>query len=336
MIMMKRILILFSTVLLMTACASKDDNMSAFDNELYDGDPIESLLNEEPPLNEVEAIQRGDSALEIRNYDLALYEYIRSVSYPDAKFQDRSLHTVGEIHKIRGNQPLAEKAFLKALEYNPNNVKTLESLGVLYSKKGMLPEGKDYLFRSIRVDQIRLDNPNMVERYDMLIESDVASLNVDNESPEKSYMGLGVLSDIDARNDLAKRFYEKALEINPRSTQTMINLGYSHYMSGNYHIAKRLMTSALQFEPDNERAQNNLALTHLALGETNKALNVFMRQMGPAEALNNVGYFLILHGKPEQAIPYLEEAIDKKPSYYKVANENLNRALAEVRAKAAN
>jgi Tfp pilus assembly protein PilF len=56
-----------------------------------------------------------------------------------------------------------------------------------------------------------------------------------------------------------------------------------------------------------------------------------MRQMEAPEALNNVGYFLILQGKPDEAIPYLQQAIDKKPSYYKLANENLSRALAEVR-----
>jgi Tfp pilus assembly protein PilF len=60
-----------------------------------------------------------------------------------------------------------------------------------------------------------------------------------------------------------------------------------------------------------------------------------MKFMDAPEALNNVGYFLMLQGKPERAIPYLQQAIDKKPSYYKVANENLERALLEVRANAA-
>ncbi len=333
MIVFKRIFVLFSTVLLLAACASTESKKTTFDSELYDGESVDTLTGEEPPLTEIEAIQRGDSALEIKNYDLALYEYIRSLSFTDAKFQDRSLHTIGEIHQRRGNFALAEKSFLKALEFNPDSVNTLENVGIIYSKKGLISEGRSYLFRAINVDQVRLDNKYIIDRYELISEPDVAALNIDGESPEKSYMGLGVLADIDAQHDIAKRFYEKALEINPRSTQTMINLGYSHYMSGNYHIAKRLMNSALQFEPNNERALNNLALTHLALNETTKALNVFMRQMDAAEALNNIGYFLILHGKPEQAVAYLEQAIDKKSSYYPVANENLNRALADIRAK---
>ncbi|MEZ9438305.1 tetratricopeptide repeat protein, partial [Vibrio atlanticus] len=89
--------------------------------------------------------------------------------------------------------------------------------------------------------------------------------------------------------------------------------------------------SALEIEPNNEKAQNNLALIYLAAGDIKKATNVFMRHMEAPEALNNVGYFLILQGKPDEAIPYLQQAIDKKASYYKVANDNLNRALSEVR-----
>jgi Tfp pilus assembly protein PilF len=54
--------------------------------------------------------------------------------------------------------------------------------------------------------------------------------------------------------------------------------------------------------------------------------------MSTAEALNSVGYFLILRGEPGEAIPYLQEAIDQSPSYYAKANENLERALAMVRA----
>ncbi|GLO61703.1 hypothetical protein MACH09_22110 [Vibrio sp. MACH09] len=327
----QRLAILFLSSIL-TACAS-DDKTADFDSELYAGDPIDSLLAEEAPVSEIEAIQRGDAALDSQNYDLALYEYIRSLAFSDGKFQDRSLNTIGEIHLARGNTELAEKSFLRALDFNPNNVVTLQSLGVLYSKRGMIPQGRNAFFKSISVDQIRLTSGAFVRDYGELTESVVAQLLIDKDSPQMSYMGLGVLADIDAQYGLAKRFYEKALEIDPRSSKTMINLGYSHYMSGNYHIAKRLMTSALQIDPSNQRALNNLALTHLALEEVPQALNVFMRQMGPAEALNNVGYFLMLHGKPEQAIPYLQQAIDKKPSYYKVANENLNRALAEVRAK---
>jgi Tfp pilus assembly protein PilF len=72
-------------------------------------------------------------------------------------------------------------------------------------------------------------------------------------------------------------------------------------------------------------------LIYLAKGDVQKSVNTFMRHMDAPEALNNVGYFLILQGKPEEAIPYLQQAIDKKASYYELANKNLETAISQVR-----
>ncbi|WED21270.1 tetratricopeptide repeat protein [Vibrio sp. JC009] len=328
----KQIILIGFISLFLAGCASNKEPEMAFDSELYLGAPIDSLTNEEPPKSEMEAIARGDTALSLRKYDLALFEYIRSLSFPEAEYQDKSLYNIGRIHQSRGNLALAEKAYLRAIEVNPEHIQSLEQLGVIYSKAGRTVDGSRLFLQAVNADQKRLNKNTQLENFELLKEDEIASLSVDKSSPLDSYMGLGILSDVAARYDVAKRFYEKALEINSRSVKTMVNLGYSHYMTGNYHIAKRLMTTALQFDPNNEKAVNNLALIHLALGENARALNVFMRQMEEPEALNNVGYFLILQGKPDAAIPYLQRAIDKKPSYYKLANENLARALAQIRA----
>ncbi len=100
-------------------------------------------------------------------------------------------------------------------------------------------------------------------------------------------------------------------------------------MYGNYKEAYQYTRSALELEPTVRRPKTP-SLIYLACGDVKKATNMFMRHMDTPEALNNVG-FLIQQGKPDEAVPYLQQAIDKKPSYYRVANENLNRALAEVR-----
>src|SRR5690606_6062351 len=120
-----------------------------------------------------------------------------------------------------------------------------------------------------------------------------------------AYMGLGILYDVKAQHDVAKAFYKHALRIEPKSSKALMNMGYSYYMSGDYDNAKRYTMSALEQDQNNQRAQNNLALIYLASGEEQRALNVFMNFMDAPEALNNVGYFLMLQGKPERAIPYL-------------------------------
>lgn len=321
---------LVSSLFVLSGCASSEPEKPSFDSSLYEGRPIDTLTSDAAPLSEMEAIQRGDIALSNNNIDLALYEYIRALSFPDAQHQDKTLYTIGRIHQSRDNTVYAEKAFLASVEYNPNNVQVLEQLGSIYMKQGSVQQGKSYFYRALNADQVRLKNPNTLSDPVEIV--DIRQLQVDKDSPALAYMGLGIVADIEAQHEFAKVFYHKAIEVKPNSVKALLNLGYSYYMSGNYTSAKRYTMSALEKDPNNEKAQNNLALIYLGKGEIKRAINVFMRHMDAAEALNNVGYFLILQGKPDKAVPYLQQAIDKKPSYYPVANENLERALAEVRA----
>ncbi|MEZ9502004.1 MULTISPECIES: tetratricopeptide repeat protein [Vibrio] len=330
MILYNKFLLLLLPFLLL-GCASSDEPTNQFDAELYSGKPIDSLTSDDPPLNEKEAIMRGDIALRDNNIDLALYEYIRSLSFPEKEFHDKTLFTIGQIHSSRGNYALAEKAYLAALDFNPAHTEVLEQLGVLYTKQRRTDEGRSYFFKAINSDQIRLKSSETIQNYQALNQSEVASLKVDSMSPALAYMGIGVLEDVDGKHQIAQEYFKKSLTIDKSSVKALLNMGYSHYMYGNYKEAYQYTRSALELDPNNEKAQNNLALIYLASGDIKKATNVFMRHMDAPEALNNVGYFLILQGKPDQAVPYLQQAINKKSSYYKVANENLNRALAEVR-----
>ncbi|MCG9638907.1 tetratricopeptide repeat protein [Vibrio sp. Isolate34] len=330
MMLYNKFLLLFLPILLL-GCASSDEPTNQFDAELYSGKPIDTLTNDDPPLNEKEAIMRGDVALRDNNVDLALYEYIRSLSFPEQEFHDKTLFTIGKIHSSRGNAALAEKAYLAALDFNPAHTEVLEELGVLYTKQRRTDEGRSYFFKAINADQVRLKSSETIKNHQALSQSEVASLKVDSMSPASAYMGIGVLEDVDGKHQIAQEYFKKSLQIDKNSFKALLNMGYSHYMYGNYKEAYQYTRSALELEPNSEKAQNNLALIYLASGDVKKATNMFMRHMDTPEALNNVGYFLILQGKPDEAVPYLQQAIDKKPSYYRVANENLNRALAEVR-----
>ncbi len=328
-----KILLICAVSLLFVGCASqpKQDTMP-FDSDLYDGQQVESFNLKDAPKTETEAIKRGDKALSQNNVDLALYEYILSLKLPKGDYKDRTLYTIGQIHQSRQNYTLAEKAYLMAVDENPNNIKALEQLGSDYSKQGDVAQGKSYFIRALNADQIRLKVINKTLKEPFTPEQ-INSMMVDKASPIVAYMGLGVLYDVDSKHELAQSFYRKALTINPKSAKAMINMGYSYYMSGDYEEAERTTIAALKLAKNNEKAQNNLALIYLAQDKAQKALGVFMNSMEEYQALNNVGYFLMLQGKPEKAVPYLQQAIDKNPLYYKLANDNLNRALAEIRMK---
>lgn len=316
-------------LVVMSGCSSSDpaDN---FDSSLYAGKPIESLSNAEPPKTEKEALARGDMALANKDIDLALYEYLRSLSFPNAEYKDKTLYTVGKIHLTAPNLELAERAFKASLQENPNNVGALEELGSLYSRNGRTDEGMSYYIKAVNADLLRLGENPTITANNLSVES-VAELKHDAQSPDGAYNGLGVLLDVKGEHDLAQSLFVSAIEIDDKNLDAIINLGYSYYMSGDYPKAAVYTKAAVMRDENNEKALNNLALVYLAQDKVRQALNVFSRHLTTPEALNNVGYFLILQGKAEQAIPYLQQAIDKNPSYYEVANRNLERALSIVR-----
>ncbi len=163
--------------------------------KLYSGKPVESLTNDEPPKTEEEAISRGDIALSNKNADLALYEYIRSLSFPNAQHKDKTLYTVGRIHLARNNLELADKSFRASLAENPDNVGSLQELGAMYTKRGDREAGKSYYLRALNADQIRLGgDPNITK--DNISKESIATYRYDDKSPVGAYSGLGVLYDI--------------------------------------------------------------------------------------------------------------------------------------------
>lgn len=326
-----KIIVIGFSLTLTIGCAS-DNVQSNYDASLYQGRPTETLTQQPPPKSEVEAIQRGDAALNAGNIDLALYEYIRSMSFSPSDYKDKTLYTIGQIHLSRGNNDLAEKAFLMSVDEDPNNAMALQQLGNLYTLLGRVDEGESYFLRAVNADQLRLSSNAMID-YESLDESSVKALKVDSQSPAIAYMGLGIIADVENNYEIARVLYEKAYTASPSTTKILINQGYSYYMSGEYERASLYTQKALKREPDNEKAQNNMALIYLAQGQESNALNMFSRHMESFEALNNVGYFLMIKGYPEKAIPYFQQAIDAKPSYYKIANVNLDKALSQVRAK---
>ncbi|MEX3073884.1 tetratricopeptide repeat protein [Vibrio alginolyticus] len=324
---MRKIIIVVA-ISALAACSSSQQN-DPFYSSLYQGKPVETLDIEEKSLSEMDAIQRGDLALRNNNTDLALYHYITALEFVNGLHRDKVLLNIAQIHSQRGNDELVEQALLMALEANPNNVDVLQKLGRDYSKKGDVEQGKIYFTRAINADQARLNNGYSITFSTP--ESELVKLKRDKQSPVLAYIGLGILHDLDSEHSFAQTYYRYALEIDQNSKNAMMNLGYSHYMEGKYEQATVYTMKALKFDSANQKANNNLALIYLAQNDEKNALNVFMRVMETPEALNNVGYFLMLQGKAAKAVPYFQQAIDKKPYFYKAANENLEQALLQVR-----
>ncbi len=95
-------------------------------------------------------------------------------------------------------------------------------------------------------------------------------------------------------------------------------------------MAEKYLRQAIRADSNFDRAWTNLGLVYVRKGLHKRALATFEHSMSPADALNDLGYFLMLEGQYEKAIGLFERAIDTSSSYFEQAQKNLRRAKAEL------
>lgn len=76
----------------------------------------------------------------------------------------------------------------------------------------------------------------------------------------EAWLGLAASYDHLRRFDLAERAYKVVVAQAGHTTEVHNNLGYHHYLRGNYEQAEKHFAAAREREPDNPYVQNNLRL----------------------------------------------------------------------------
>ncbi|MCQ1058874.1 tetratricopeptide repeat protein [Photobacterium sp. DNB23_23_1] len=301
--------------------ASTNDSVD-FNHELYEGKSTLGLTGDFPPENAKEALLRGDQAYLANDSDLALYEYIRALSFPSQEYADQAFYKIGYIHQQRGNFELAKLAYTRAALIAEDNIQYAASVGIVELKLGEQDNAKKQLLRAIKMDQQRQGKSDWDSEKDLFSQR----LLIDSNSPLSAYIGLGIISDLDAKHKPAQQIYLTALSVNNRSEKALTNLGYSYYLDGNLKQSEIINRRTTTLYPNNKRAWSNLGLTYIKSKQYEDALDALSNVMPREKALNDIGYFAMLEGDYESAINYLERAVNTSPTFYAKAQENLKRA----------
>jgi tetratricopeptide (TPR) repeat protein len=138
---------------------------------------------------------------------------------------------------------------------------------------------------------------------------------------------LAVAYDRKGLHDRARESFERALD-QETDAQTLNNLGYSLYISGNYRAAVSRLKRAAKLAPNDERIWNNLALAQCRLGKYDDAYKSFARSGGEYQGRLNVAAMLERAGREEQAIEHYEAARRVQPQ-----SEFVLRRLSELYAR---
>lgn len=298
----RNLLLILALPVLLLGCATNpskepraDSEPSEYD-ELYDGDArIAHEAGSPSDLPVQEIIIRGDQAFRRGDIDNALFEYVKALEIGGENAD--LLNKVGGIHTLKGNLPLAERAYHMSIAIDSDNAVSHEGLGLLLLRQQKYKEAAEHLNQAVFV------NPNSWR-----------SLN-----------GLGLIEDLKGNREQAVEYYSKALEIAPRSPQVHNNLGYSHYLGGNWDEALKHFKMALNHDSQFKRAWNNIGLLYARQGKYDAAVTSYQRVMDKAEAYNNVGYVCMINGEYAKAGRYFQMAIDASPAYYPKAHSNLEK-----------
>jgi Tfp pilus assembly protein PilF len=118
---------------------------------------------------------------------------------------------------------------------------------------------------------------------------------------------LGVAYDKRGFAERAKDSFERAVKID-EDADTLNNLGFSFYQSGNYRAAVDRLKRAAKLAPADERILNNLGLAYCRLGKIDEAYKAFARATGPLTGNLNTAKMLERFGREDDAIRYYEAA----------------------------
>src|SRR5687767_9965154 len=124
---------------------------------------------------------------------------------------------------------------------------------------------------------------------------------------------LGVAFDKKGFGDRAKESFERAVKLE-EDAETLNNLGFALYQSGNYRAAIDRLKRAARLAPNDERILNNLGLAYCRLGKIDEAYKAFKRAAGPVTGNLNTAKMLERFGREDDAIRYYEAARQVEPN----------------------
>lgn len=243
--------------------------------------------------NEQQALGKAQAARQEGKPDNALYYYVKALQYN--KNNITAMENIAAINEKGKHPELAIKVYHDILAINKKHALANEKLGLYYLQNGHDSKAKEYLLQAVETDKKRW----------------------------MSHNALGVIADLEGDNEKAIKHYESALAVAPANPMILNNVGYSFYLSGNELKAKNFFNQALNYDPLYKRAIHNLALIEIKNADFITAAALFNRIMSPHEAYNNIGYIAMLNGQYSAAEEYLTRAINESPVYFPKAQQNL-------------
>ncbi|MBF0546313.1 MAG: tetratricopeptide repeat protein [Candidatus Riflebacteria bacterium] len=224
-------------------------------------------------------------------FSVLCYERAAALSPSNPKLQHTLLGIYMGLHEYfqgqRRKEPfwLEEAVYKKILVLSPKNPHALNNLGYLYAEYGIHPEQAQNLCQQA-VD-LAPDNAGFKDslgwaafkngQNEKAEKELVKSIQMNSDSYEPHYH-LGTLYYVTKRIDKAIECYQKAVELNPNSSDALNNYAFllaenSRDIEKAYGLAKR----AIRIEPDNPSFLDTLGWLEFQRGNSSEALRLMKK-----------------------------------------------------------
>ena len=299
----------FICIFMFSACSTTD--------KTNEGDSTSS--SDSAIKSKEQAIMLAEHEVKSNNLDQAIFYYIQALEFDNEDVD--ILYTIGDMQNTLDSPELAARAFKHVLTIKPNHIAALAQMGIYHLEHKNMDKAKKTLERTVKLDQLRLDKNASIKHF----------ITLDNQSPILAYNALAVLSDLDSRHDYAREIFNLLIPISDDLSLIYTNMGFSYYLSHHYILAESYYKKALDMNSDYERAKLNLGLIYVRTGQYSKSIQLFKQVMTTAEAYNDIGYFLLLDGRYQEAEYFLQNAIDLSPTYFEKGHINLENVQIYLR-----
>ena len=141
------------------------------------------------------------------------------------------------------------------------------------------------------------------------------------------------------RHEEALADYNRSLELKPDDADTLCNRGTTYYKLGSYKEALADYSRSLEIRPHDPTTLYNRGTTYTKLRRYGEALADYNRsleiRLDQPSTLYNVACLLSLWGKTDDALAYLEKAIEKDGKYRQMArtDKDLDNIRDDIRLK---
>jgi Flp pilus assembly protein TadD len=236
-----------------------------------------------------------------------------------AQKDPEGLVRVGEGFERSGNYANALNLFEQALSVKPDLISAQIAKGRILSRSAKHTEGILILQDIVR---------NHPEQNDAILT--LAQAHTFNQDYDKAYVVItplaqsgdatvshlnlaGSLAEVLDLNDVAKTYYDKALQIDPNNMETLIQVAISFALEGEYQTATALLQPILNTPRHKQTATTALANIYALSGQL-EAANVIVKSLPYTEETKQSDKFFQLldtMNKREQAITLLFNVVPK-------------------------